>query len=250
MDRRGAISDRARHCAVGGTHARATTSRRDSRRRTACRRTARRVSTPAVAARGRDAEEGEIVVRRRPIGSAVRPPPARHQRAGLAGTRTLGDPPWVEADDRPRHDRAPIPRRELEQRVRLARLRERRRGDVRLAVGGAAHRCRRLPPQRRSAQGMWTVSFNGTAQEAAALVAFFNGSVDDDHGDRHRPPRSRLADRRRLGAAARRPRQSRSGAHPVLGGRQRGLRRHSRRRRATAPTSGGRTSGRVTATTT
>lgn len=27
--------------------------------------------------------------------------------------------------------------------------------------------------------GMWTVSFNGTAQEAAALVAFFNGSVDD-----------------------------------------------------------------------
>ncbi len=28
---------------------------------------------------------------------------------------------------------------------------------------------------------MWTVSMNGTAQEAAALVAFFNGSVDDDH---------------------------------------------------------------------
>ncbi len=27
--------------------------------------------------------------------------------------------------------------------------------------------------------GMWTVSFNGTAQEAAALVAFFNGAVDD-----------------------------------------------------------------------
>ena len=29
-------------------------------------------------------------------------------------------------------------------------------------------------------QGMWTVSFNGTAQEAAAAVAFFNGDVDDD----------------------------------------------------------------------
>lgn len=28
--------------------------------------------------------------------------------------------------------------------------------------------------------GMWTVSINGTAQEAAALVAFFNGAVDDD----------------------------------------------------------------------
>lgn len=28
-------------------------------------------------------------------------------------------------------------------------------------------------------QAMWTVSLNGTAQEAAALVAFFNGSVDD-----------------------------------------------------------------------
>lgn len=28
-------------------------------------------------------------------------------------------------------------------------------------------------------QGMWTVSFNGTAEEAAALVAFFNGDVDD-----------------------------------------------------------------------
>ena len=27
--------------------------------------------------------------------------------------------------------------------------------------------------------GMWTVSINGTAQEAAALVAFFNGSIDD-----------------------------------------------------------------------
>jgi alpha-L-arabinofuranosidase len=27
--------------------------------------------------------------------------------------------------------------------------------------------------------GMWTVNFNGTAQEAAALVAFFNGAVDD-----------------------------------------------------------------------
>jgi hypothetical protein len=29
-------------------------------------------------------------------------------------------------------------------------------------------------------EAMWTVSFNGTAQEAAALVAFFNGSVDDE----------------------------------------------------------------------
>ncbi len=28
--------------------------------------------------------------------------------------------------------------------------------------------------------GMWTVSLNGTAQEAAALVAFFNGSIDDE----------------------------------------------------------------------
>ena len=28
--------------------------------------------------------------------------------------------------------------------------------------------------------GMWTVNFNGTAEEAAALVAFFNGEVDDD----------------------------------------------------------------------
>ena len=28
-------------------------------------------------------------------------------------------------------------------------------------------------------QAMWTVSINGTSQEAAALVAFFNGSVDD-----------------------------------------------------------------------
>lgn len=28
-------------------------------------------------------------------------------------------------------------------------------------------------------QAMWTVSLNGTAQEAAALVAFFNGSIDD-----------------------------------------------------------------------
>jgi hypothetical protein len=27
--------------------------------------------------------------------------------------------------------------------------------------------------------GMWTVSYNGTAHEAAALVAFFNGTVDD-----------------------------------------------------------------------
>ncbi len=29
-------------------------------------------------------------------------------------------------------------------------------------------------------EGMWTVSINGTAEEAAALVAFFNGAVDDD----------------------------------------------------------------------
>ncbi|NTU77970.1 MAG: alpha-L-arabinofuranosidase [Chloroflexales bacterium] len=29
-------------------------------------------------------------------------------------------------------------------------------------------------------EGMWTVSFNSTAQEAAALVAFFNGAVDDE----------------------------------------------------------------------
>jgi hypothetical protein len=29
-------------------------------------------------------------------------------------------------------------------------------------------------------EGMWTVSFNGTAEEAAALVAFFNGDIDDD----------------------------------------------------------------------
>jgi alpha-L-arabinofuranosidase len=29
------------------------------------------------------------------------------------------------------------------------------------------------------AEGMWTVSFNGTAQEAAAAVAFFNGAVGD-----------------------------------------------------------------------
>ncbi|MDZ7632020.1 MAG: hypothetical protein U5K74_11925 [Gemmatimonadaceae bacterium] len=29
------------------------------------------------------------------------------------------------------------------------------------------------------AEGMWTVSFNGTAKEAAALVAFFNGAVND-----------------------------------------------------------------------
>lgn len=29
-------------------------------------------------------------------------------------------------------------------------------------------------------EGMWTVSFNGTAKEAAALVAFFNGSEDDE----------------------------------------------------------------------
>ncbi|MGZ6958670.1 MAG: alpha-L-arabinofuranosidase, partial [Ilumatobacteraceae bacterium] len=28
-------------------------------------------------------------------------------------------------------------------------------------------------------EGMWTANFNGTAQEAAALVAFFNGAVDD-----------------------------------------------------------------------
>lgn len=28
-------------------------------------------------------------------------------------------------------------------------------------------------------QAIWTVSFNGTAKEAAALVAFFNGSVND-----------------------------------------------------------------------
>lgn len=28
-------------------------------------------------------------------------------------------------------------------------------------------------------EGMWTVSFNGTAEEAAALVAFFNADVDD-----------------------------------------------------------------------
>lgn len=30
------------------------------------------------------------------------------------------------------------------------------------------------------AEGMWTVSFNGTAEEAAALVAFFNGEVGDN----------------------------------------------------------------------
>lgn len=29
-------------------------------------------------------------------------------------------------------------------------------------------------------EGMWTVSHNGTSQEAAALVAFFNGSIDDE----------------------------------------------------------------------
>jgi hypothetical protein len=29
-------------------------------------------------------------------------------------------------------------------------------------------------------EGIWTVSINGTAQEAAALVAFFNGAVDDE----------------------------------------------------------------------
>jgi hypothetical protein len=29
-------------------------------------------------------------------------------------------------------------------------------------------------------EGMWTVSFSGTAEEAAALVAFFNGDVDDE----------------------------------------------------------------------
>ena len=30
------------------------------------------------------------------------------------------------------------------------------------------------------AEGMYTVNHNGTALEAAALVAFFNGAVDDD----------------------------------------------------------------------
>jgi hypothetical protein len=34
--------------------------------------------------------------------------------------------------------------------------------------------------QATGVQGSWTVSVNGTAQEAAALVAFFNGDVDDD----------------------------------------------------------------------
>jgi alpha-L-arabinofuranosidase len=34
--------------------------------------------------------------------------------------------------------------------------------------------------QATGLQGSWTVSVNGTAQEAAALVAFFNGDVDDD----------------------------------------------------------------------
>jgi len=33
--------------------------------------------------------------------------------------------------------------------------------------------------QATGAQGMWTVSFNGTAQEAAAAVAFFNGQLGD-----------------------------------------------------------------------
>ena len=32
----------------------------------------------------------------------------------------------------------------------------------------------------RICPAMWTVSINGTAQEAAAVVAFFNGDVDDD----------------------------------------------------------------------
>jgi hypothetical protein len=52
-------------------------------------------------------------------------------------------------------------------------------------------------------EGMWTVSFNGTAEEAAALVAFFNGAVDDPKvigvdrlGDRQRDLRS--AARRRV----------------------------------------------------
>jgi hypothetical protein len=35
--------------------------------------------------------------------------------------------------------------------------------------------------QSTGQEGMWTVSINGTAQEAAALVAFFNGETDDDH---------------------------------------------------------------------
>lgn len=34
--------------------------------------------------------------------------------------------------------------------------------------------------KQTSREGMWTVSLNGTVQEAAALVAFFNGSVDDE----------------------------------------------------------------------
>ena len=75
--------------------------------------------------------------------------------------------------------------------------------------------------------GVWTASFSGTAEEAAAAVAFFNGDVDDEPCDRRRRGGPRLADGRRVGSPAGRRRASRPGADRPVGGRQRGLRRQA-----------------------
>ena len=98
--------------------------------------------------------------------------------------------------------------------------------------------------------GVWTTSFSGTAEEAAAAVAFFNGDVDDDRPTRRRPRRARLEDRRRVGAsyASLEDIHEPAGIEPV-GDRQRGVRRPAGGGLATVRSSGGRTCGRATAPT-
>ena len=72
---------------------------------------------------------------------------------------------------------------------------------------------------------MWTVSINGTAEEAAAAVAFFNGDVDDDRPigtDRNGRDWLTVGHWAQLRADHGHPE---AGADSLLGDRQRGLRR-------------------------
>ena len=136
------------------------------------------VSTPGSPL-GRDAEEGEIVVRR---GDRLGPFDRRLLGTNVPawlGPQNLGDPQWV--------------KRTIALGTTVLRfpggswssaydwLGCENADEANCYWPWAARPSDAATFLRKThTQGMWTVSFNGTAQEAAALVAFFNGSVGDD----------------------------------------------------------------------
>ena len=93
---------------------------------------------------------------------------------------TLADPAFQAATYGARHHAAAIPGWELEQRLRLAGLRASDE-EPECFVTWAARPSDFVGFMRATGiPGVWTTSFSGTAEEAAAAVAFFNGDVDDD----------------------------------------------------------------------